>query len=164
MEEDFPVELALPNPESAISASEVPFPNGMWRQLQYYFWSAFSYAWPTIRAVLEAGVITHAPGKDWTLGRITRGTDLKRFLSYLERQGFGNHFITWVDKGEIISLRRLDSFTHQYHLKIFKNGEVRGHYECTPEAHPVRHFKGCGVEERHEDFLRFIGDWVVLKR
>ena len=83
------------------------------------------------------------------------------FLQYLIDNGWWNHFIAWTDEDQIISLRRLESFTWQYHLRIFRDGEVRGHYEYTPEAHPKWHLQEVGMEPRSEDFKKFLGDWVA---
>jgi len=83
------------------------------------------------------------------------------FVEYLGTQGFFNHFIAWRDSGEIVSVRRPVSFEWQYHLRIFADGEVRGHYEYTPESHPVWHMREVGQEERREEFLEFLGDWIV---
>lgn len=70
-------------------------------------------------------------------------------------------FIAWVDKDEAISTRKLDGFDFQYHLRVFKDGEVRGHYEKTPERHPIDHFLDRGMEPRRKEFLEILGDWIV---
>jgi hypothetical protein len=55
----------------------------------------------------------------------------------------------------------LVDFKHQYHLRVFKDGEVRGHYEYTPECHPIWHLQKVGQEPRREELLGFLGDWIV---
>ena len=80
---------------------------------------------------------------------------------YLLSQGFANHFIAWKDDDQVFSLRKCVDFERQYHLRIFSDGEVRGHFETTPEAHPTMHMKEIGMEARREDFLRYLGDWII---
>ena len=94
-----------------------------------------------------------APGK--TLG------DLKDHLS--RQWGFGNHAVALTDPGQVLSWRKLVSFKQQYHIRVFKDGEVRGHFEFTPEAKPIGHFIQEGMEERTADLKRFLGDTITAK-
>jgi hypothetical protein len=87
---------------------------------------------------------------------------LKKHLS--ENWGFGNHFIAWVDEGQILSWRKLPDFHHQYHLRVFEDGEIRGHFEFTPEAHPIAHLKAKLEEEKKEEFLKFLGDFITEEK
>lgn len=95
-----------------------------------------------------------APGK--TLA------ELKKHLH--EKWGFGNHFVAWTDSGQVLSWRKLENFSDQYHLRVFKDGEIRGHFERTPEAHPMDHFKERGETEHKKEFLKFLGDFAVEKK
>ena len=88
--------------------------------------------------------------------------DLKNHLS--SKFGFGNHFIAWDDADQVLSWRKLTSFNDQYHLRVFSDGEIRGHYERTPEGSPVSHFLEKGEEERKEDFEKFLAGYVVDKQ
>ncbi len=155
-------ELVLENRAAAIRDSELPYPeNALWRA-KYVFWRAIYPVYPNIRDTLLAlGLIKHEGRQFDRLGRIAPNKELGDFLAHLGCLGFGNHFIAWVDEGELIGLRRLEGFRYQYHLRIFKDGEVRGHYEFTPECHPIRHLKERGMEPRREEFLDFLGDWIV---
>ena len=49
-------------------------------------------------------------------------------------------------------------------MRVFSDGEIRGHYEFTPEAHPFSHFEEKGETEHKKDFLKFLGDFVVEKK
>ena len=95
-----------------------------------------------------------APGKD--LG------ELKRYLH--EKWGFGNHFVAWTDDDQVLSWRKLADFQDQYHLRVYKDGEICGHFEYTPEAHPVEHFVEVGEVDKKEDFIKFLGEYVVEKK
>ncbi len=159
------VEFTLKNPRTAVPMSQLPHPTGIGKELKYWFWMAMRPLHPFLRdTLLRLGVIRHVGRQDYVLGTIAPGRTLKDFLAHLYRFGFGNHFIAWVDEGELIGLRRLDGFERQYHLRVFADGEVRGHYEFTPEYRPVAHFREEGMEERRPDFLGFLGDWIVPPR
>jgi hypothetical protein len=118
------------------------------------------------KTLLELGVLHQdEPRQRYHLGWLTEGKSLEEVKKYLhENWNFGNNFIAWVDDGQVLSWRKLVSFREQYHLRIFCDGEIRGHFEFTPEAHPFRHFKEIGEEDRTEDFLKFLGDFVVQGR
>ncbi len=95
-----------------------------------------------------------APGKTFA--------GLKKHLS--EKWGFGNHFVAWEDDSQVLSWRRLENFNQQYHLRVFSDGELRGHFEFTPEGHPLEHFEEKGEEDRTADFMKFLGDFVTTKK
>ncbi len=87
---------------------------------------------------------------------ITHEAVVQRLLD----SGFGNNFVAWQDDGEIASLRMADGVTQQYHVRIFADGEVRGHHELTPESHPLKHYKEEGMEPRQEYFRSVFGDML----
>jgi hypothetical protein len=145
-----------------IPDSKVPRPAGLWKKAKYYFWKAL---YPPViigRDVLMSFHLIHHEGRQrFLFGKLASGKKVEDFLKFLEAKGFGNHFVAWKDDGQLISLRRPDGFDYQYHLRIFKDGEIRGHYEYTPESHPYWHFIEHGEEERRSDFFEFCGDWIV---
>jgi hypothetical protein len=145
-----------------IPDSVLPYPRGFYNRSKYIFWRVIYPFHNTGRDILlSARIIRHHGRQDFVLGRIAPGRTMEDFLHYLETQQFGNHFISWKDDDEVMSVRRLVDFEWQYHLRIFADGEVRGHYEYTPECHPRWHMKEVGQVFRREDFLRFLGDWIV---
>ena len=87
--------------------------------------------------------------------------DVKRHLS---SKGFGNHFVAWEDTSQILSWRKLASFDEQYHIRIFNDGEIRGHYEYTPESAPLRHFFSTKFNPKHYDFLHFLDGYIVFQK
>ena len=146
-----------------IPDSVLPYPRGLWNKLKYRFWKAFYPFHNSARNFLLAlGILSHQGRQEYLFGTLAAGKSVEEFLKYLEKHGFGNHFIAWEDDGEVISLRRLEGFESQYHVRIFKDGEIRGHYEFTPECYPIMHFRAVGQEERRKDFEIFFGDWVVM--
>jgi hypothetical protein len=95
------------------------------------------------------------------IGTIAPGKNIEDLLKHLEGQGWGNHFIAWKDKDEIVSIRKLVDFERQYHMRMFSDGEVRGHYEYTPESHPKWHVKEVGFESRMSVFMQALENWIV---
>ena len=116
--------------------------------------------------LLRTGLIRHTDKKQkYHIGWLAPGKtleDLKRHLH--EKWGFGNHFVAWTDEGQVLSWRKLVDFNDQYHLRVFQDGEMRGHFEYTPEGHPIDHFIEKGEVDKTEDFLKFLGDYVVQKK
>lgn len=84
---------------------------------------------------------------DWNL------EDIERYLIGL---GFEKYYVAWIDIGEILGVRKNQGFKYQYHLRIFSDGEVRGHFELTPEYRAFKHFFDIGKEERNEEFREIL--------
>jgi len=140
----------------------VPYPVGIWDRTKYIFWRTVTPHFLRIRGVfLKLHLIHHHGRQSFIVGRLSSLKNIPEFIAHLQSLGFGNHFIAWQDSDQLVSLRRLDGFGHQYHLRIFKDGELRGHYEYTPEAHPIWHLTEHGMEERHDVFLTFLRGWIA---
>ena len=147
---------------SKIPDSVLPYPHGIWNRTKYTFWKVIYPVHNITRnALLATGILSHEGRQLYAFGTLASEKNMEDFLFHLQSQGFGNHFIAWDDDDQVASLRRLDGFERQYHVRIFKDGEIRGHYEFTPEAHPILHYKATGQEHRQSDFLDFFGDWIV---
>lgn len=118
------------------------------------------------KALLNTHLIWHEKGRQpYHIGWLAPGKTLKELEQYLhDKWGFGNHFVAWKDKGQVLSWRRLENFDFQYHLRVFSDGEIRGHYEYTPESKPIDHFIEKGEVDRTEDFKKFLGDYIVEKK
>jgi hypothetical protein len=146
----------------SIPDSVLPYPAGAYNRSKYIFWKVitpFHNFWRDF--LLSSGILKHDCRQSYLIGELAPGRNIEDFLKYLERHGYGNHFIAWKDTDEIVSVRRLISFEHQYHLRIFSDGEVRGHYEYTPESHPRWHMKEVGQRPYDDHFLSELGDWIV---
>ena len=148
--------------EGRIPDSVIPYPDGLWNRVKYVFWKLITpgYLWG-LNLLLRLHILHHEGRQHFVLGALAPGRRMEDFIHYLHFNGYYNHFIAWKDDGQLISLRKLENFEWQYHLRVFKDGEVRGHYEYTPEAHPRWHLKEVGMEERRGIFLNHLGDWVV---
>ena len=99
------------------------------------------------------------------LGWLASGKTLEGLKKHLhEKWGFGNHFIAWNDDSQVLSWRKISDFNHQYHLRVFSDGEIRGHFEFTPEGHPLEHFEEKGEADKTTDFLKFLGEFATQKK
>ena len=118
------------------------------------------------RFLLRAHIINHDKGRQpYHIGWLAPGRTLQELKEHLhEEWGFGNHFVAWIDEGQVLSWRKLLDFNDQYHLRVFEDGELRGHFEYTPEGHPLDHFIEKGEREAKSDFLKFLGDFVVNEK
>jgi len=92
------------------------------------------------------------------LGRLKDGITRAHAKGHLKAQGFSMNRTAYFDPGQSLSMRRLceDFPDRQYHIRIFDDGEVRGHYEYTPEDHPRKHLREDILEKREERFALWI--------
>ena len=132
---------------------------GIWRFV-YKFFSTGQ------KALLKWGVVQHDNRRQrYHIGWLSPGKTLEELKEHLhEKWNFGNHFIAWTDRDQVLSWRKLVDFQDQYHLRVFSDGEIRGHFEFTPEAHPIDHMEEKGEREAKAEFLDFLGDFVVQKK
>ncbi|MEI6580982.1 MAG: hypothetical protein WCO07_02295 [bacterium] len=136
-------------------------------KIKHKIWKAiYKFFVPTQRKLLRLGIIKHSSERQrYHLGWLDSSKTLEDLKKHLdEKWNFGNNLVAWVDKGQVLGWRKLVDFHHQYHLRVFEDGEIRGHFEYTPEARPIAHFREKGEEERREDFLKFLGNFVLQEK
>jgi hypothetical protein len=148
--------------------SKMRYPTRLRDRAKYVFWRTYTPFHPLLRGTArvlgvdtDTFVETEEGRQNFPLGHIAPNGTLKEFVDHLVSQGFANHFVAWKDADEVVSLRRVENFTHQYHIRIFKDGEIRGHYEYTPECYPFLHLKAHGQEHRPEEFKKLFGNFVT---
>ncbi|MFA5841896.1 MAG: hypothetical protein WC835_02995 [Candidatus Paceibacterota bacterium] len=144
--------------------SKMVYPSSFKDRIKYIFWRLYTPAHPIVRNTTVALRVVkpiHKGRQDYLLGIIAPGVETKDFISFLTEKGYGKHSVALKDEGELISLRYLDNFVYQYHIRIFKDREVRGHYEYTPECYPIAHWFKRGVEARREEFLELFGEMII---
>lgn len=130
-------------------------------------WKRLYYIFPWMQEhLLKWHIMWHEKGRQpYHIGWLAPGKTLEELENHLHNEwGFGNHFIAWKDNGQVLSWRKLESFDNQYHLRVFKDGEIRGHYEYTPESKPFDHFVEVCEEQRASDFKKFLGHYVVQRK
>ncbi|MEK7572652.1 MAG: hypothetical protein AAB493_02245 [Patescibacteria group bacterium] len=136
-------------------------------KIKYRIWKMIYWVFvPTQRNLLKLNIIRHDNKRQrYHLGWLTSSKTLNELKAHLSKNwGFGNHFISWVDEGQVLSWRKLPDFHHQYHLRVFEDGEIKGHFEFTPEARPISHLKAKLEEERKEEFFKFLGDFITEEK
>lgn len=126
----------------------------------------YSFFLPVQRFLLKIGIIRHEVKRQkYHIGWLAPGKTLEDLKLHLHSKwGFGNHFVAWTDTGQVLSWRKLTDFQDQYHLRVYKDGEICGHFEFTPESHPLEHIEEKGEVDKTEDFLNFLGDFVVQEK
>ncbi len=147
------------------------YPPRMFDRLKYWFWTVYAHFYPAIRRVayhlgigeffinhFENG---HEGRQPFLIGSLAPSLSAQDLSFFLVERGYGNHFVAWKDVGELVSLRKTIGFEYQYHIRIFKDGEIRGHFEYTPECHPYYHMIQVGLEDRQEEFKKLLNDWIV---
>jgi hypothetical protein len=139
------------------------YPTTIGERFKYLFWRIYTPFHPAVRDIsLALGIVSHSGRQNFLIGTIAPGFTFQDIVDHLIAHGYGNHFIAWKDEGEIISMRRVVGFKYQYHLRIFEDGEIRGHYEYTPECHPILHFKAVGSTDTRSEFSRLLQGKIVL--
>lgn len=111
--------------------------------------------------VLTLGIIK-APKErqQFLLGSLKKELSSSDAKQHLRTQGFFSNRIAFNDPGQTLSMRKLslEDPRWQYHVRIFEDGEVRGHFERTPEDYPLRHLRSDGQIKKEEDFNFFLKD------
>ena len=140
-------------------------PTTISERFKYWFWLVYTPIHPRVRDVATwIGFVRHTRRQEFLIGKLESSRNVRDLVSFLIEKDFGNHFVAWKDPGELVSLRRTDGFRRQYHLRIFKDGEIRCHYEYTPEYRPINHLIEIGFENRAAEFLQLLQGWIVPSR
>lgn len=152
--------------------SRMVYPNTRSDKMKYWFWKVYTPLHPYVRSVsyrLGVGKIlakqvvpemADTGRQNYFIGTIHPEHSIQDFVAFLVSKGFGNHFVAWKDAGEVVSMRRPVDFKNQYHIRIFSDGEIRGHYEFTPEYHTLLHLIRVGFEDRTAEFQELFNGWL----
>ncbi len=145
-----------------ISHLSATLPNTRIDRLKYFIWRTYAPMHPNVLNVLLAcRLIRHSGRQPFLLGHIAPGISSQSFIEKIKAMGYHNHFLAWRDDDEVVGLRLSDGFTHQYHLRVFTDGEVRGHYEYAPEAYPIAHLASVHFRDEREFFLRQLQEYII---
>lgn len=147
-----------------LSEKELPFRMSFGNRVKAGFWKYFAQWFvPHARDLLIwAKIIRHHGRQPYVLGNLAPGRTAEELRDHLlSKHRFEDHFPCWKDDGEVVDLRIRKNFEYQYHIRIFSDGEVRGHYEFTPECKPLKHITDRGMENRREEFLAFTGHMLI---
>jgi hypothetical protein len=142
--------------------SEMVYPSAISHRIKYYLWRVYGPYHPTVRdALISLRMAKNHGRQPYLLGTIKKGYSIEQFVAKAVEQGFAYHRVAWEDAGEVVSLRLVNDFVYQYHLRVFEEGEVRGHYEYTPECYPILHLWDVGREHKREEFMRMFGEYIT---
>ncbi len=132
-----------------------------WKQA---FFELLKPGFPLVRDIgAWLGFVTPDPFRQrFPLGYLKEGTDVSLFIAHLKKHKFMYQRMAWIDPDEVLGMRKLDDKDprYQYHVRVFIDGEVRGHYEKTPEDFPMDHLNEIGLEDRTEEFFGFFDGFV----
>ena len=146
----------------ALPASEMVYPDTITHRIKYYLWRVYTPYHPYVRdSVTTMAFMRNRGRQPYLLGKVAPHTTIEKFVTHLVEKGFAYHRVAWEDEGEVVSLRYVKNFIYQYHIRVFEDGEVRGHYEYTPECYPLLHLLEIGHENRREKLLEFFDDLVI---
>ncbi|MEK7144665.1 MAG: hypothetical protein AAB794_02325 [Patescibacteria group bacterium] len=133
-------------------------------KIKVVVWKVVYFLFPSLQTfLLKSHLIWHKHDRQrYHIGWLVAGGTLEQLKKHLsEKWNFGNHFVAWKDNDQVLSWRRLENFEEQWHLRVYVDGEIRGHYEKTPEASPLQHFREIGEIDRTDDFKKFLGAYCV---
>ena len=104
----------------------------------------------------------HSHRQKYLFGRLAEFQTPQALESHLTDQGFEKAILAWMDPGEILSMRRLDGPKFQYHIRLFSDGEIRGHYEYSSEGNPWGHSFEKVFDAREEIFREILGAYLEV--
>lgn len=126
-----------------------------------FFWKVVYFFWPPlIRCIETLGF--HDFRQKYLLGRLNYSYDKNDLVTFLSSNGFETARIAWHDPGEVLSMRRLDKDVFQYHIRLFADGEIRAHYEYSPESHPVGHVFEKHFKPETEFYKNLLSKYLVV--
>ncbi len=125
------------------------------------FWKLTHRCYPSLRDfLLLARIIKHDGRQEYPIGFLKNGFDRKNVREILENHGFEPAVCAWIDDAEILSMRKEDG-KHQYHVRLFSDNELRGHYEYSPEGNLWGHLKGHVFKPADEHFREILKEVLV---
>lgn len=125
------------------------------------FWKVIYVIWPPVLRLIEI-LRLHNIRQKFFLGHLNSDFSKENFVNLLLDQGFEVDIIAYKDPGQIVGMRKLDTPLYQYHIRLFVDGEIRGHYEYSPEARPVAHSFEVGIKSGKDFFEKILANYLVV--
>ncbi len=88
---------------------------------------------------------------------------IEQVKDYLLKRGFEINIFAWTDLGQVYSLAKPDRKIYHYHLRIFNDGEVRGHYEYNGMERPIKHVLELFLAPRSNYFKKLLKKYLIKK-
>lgn len=124
-------------------------------------WTVIYKIWPPVLRTLEK-VKFHKGRQEYLIGHLKDTQSVYNLKKHLTKNGFEKAILSWIDTGEILSMRKIDNKIFQYHLRVFNDTEIRGHYEYSPEAKPLFHCLEKYFEPKKEYFTKLTKKYLKL--
>ncbi|MDO8591254.1 MAG: hypothetical protein Q7R65_04765 [bacterium] len=126
-----------------------------------FVWNMMYRVWPPcIRTAERLGF--HNFRQKYLLGHLNANYNKENLEKALQGNGFESAIIAWRDPGEVLSMRKIHNNIFQYHIRLFIDGEIRAHYEYSPESHPLDHFFEARFDPETEFFVKILGDHLIV--
>lgn len=126
-------------------------------------WTLLRPFWPPLRWILRTiGMRPFGPRQRSHLGWLAPGKTPAEFRTFLKSIGFRHDPFAWVDDDEVFGLRNCFTFKYQQHVRLYRDGEVRGHQEITPEYDDLTHVRDQG--RNTGDLMVVLEDWLIQKK
>ncbi len=115
-------------------------PITFFERLKSLLWHLFEPLFPTTRDTLMfLGFMRHDDRQRFSLGWLKQEVTDRQVRAALRAAGFSDDYLAWIDPDETLNMRKLVDQVYQYHVRVFNDGEVRGHREFSTESHPMKH-------------------------
>ncbi len=108
--------------------------------IKKYFWKFAYFSYPYLRDFcLFIRITKHKGRQNYKVGFLKKKITKNKFKTLLKTKGYEQSILSWIDDDEVLSMRkRINKF--QYHIRLFKDNEIRAHYEYSPESAPIKHY------------------------
>jgi len=113
-----------------------------------------------IREVVQTRILQVNVGRQrYPLGTVPAVNLYPLWSYFIYSLSYQDNYLAYVDKDEYFSIRALreyNSLQYQIHLRGYTDGEIRGHFEITPEEDWREHKDGTTMREIPEPDLSLI--------
>lgn len=134
-------------------------------RLKSLIWKLYEPLFPTTRDTLVfLGYTYYNHRQPFNLGWLKPGATARQVRSVLLKAGFSDDYLAWIDPNETLSMRKLVDRIYQYHIRVFIDGEIRGHHEFSTESHPLKHLFEKGMTTGEEYLKPLLQSLLVSER
>lgn len=130
----------------------------MMKALHKLIWKINYKIYPCLRdLILFLGLWKHSGRQKFRIGFLKKNIEESDVKKILEKKGFERSICSWIDDCEVLSMRKRVG-SYQYHIRLFSDGEIRGHYEYSPENKPFGHLNETVFRSEKCYFCEVLGD------
>ncbi len=122
-------------------------------------WKVVYATYPRFLRVLER-IGFHSGRQPYVLGVLHSKYRPEDLQAHLLAHGFEPALLAWKDSDEILSLRKVDKHVYQLHLRLYSDGEIRGHYEYSSEGNPVGHVFNSAFRKGDDVFIPLLDGYL----